>query len=96
MNVRILLFYIITASRRGSISLGNILKFVTASENEPVLGYRMKPSIVFDDNMSSCLPTSNTCINKMTLAIGAMLPEDREVLFNYFDYAFVNNYFGRA
>ena len=74
--------------------MGDIMKFVTGSENKPVLGYGMKPTVCFNENVLSCLPTSNTCINRMTLAIGDNVPEDKVQMFAYFDYAFVNNYFG--
>ena len=33
--------------RGGSITLGYILRFVSGSEKEPLLGFRLHPSIVF-------------------------------------------------
>ena len=50
------------ASRRGEISLEDVLKFVT----------------------------------KLTLPVGSIVTDDKEVVFSFFDYAFVNNYFGRV
>lgn len=76
--------------------MGDVLKFITGAINEPVLGYGMKPTITFDEKMPSCLPTSNTCINRLTLAIGEKVPEDKERIYTYFDYAFANSYFGRV
>ena len=83
------------AGRRGSIKLENILKFVTASENEPVLGYGIEPRIEFA-NAESAFPTANTCINKLTLVIGEKLPADNERMFDIFDLTFVNEHFGLA
>ncbi|XP_068689840.1 uncharacterized protein [Montipora foliosa] len=87
----------VAAGRRadGNISLGNILKFVTGSENEPVLGFQMKPSISFDAGMPSCLPISNTCINGLSLPVGGIVPNDKVDAFSFFDYAFLNDFFGR-
>jgi hypothetical protein len=42
------------------------------------------------------LPTANTCINRMNLTRGSIenpLPS-ADVLFNLYDYAFANSYFG--
>lgn len=88
---------LLLAARRanGKISLEDVLKFVTGCETEPVLGFQMKPSIFFDAAMPSCIPTSNTCINRLTLAIGDIVPDGKEELFQFFDYAFLNDYFGR-
>ena len=33
--------------RRGPITLGHILRFVSGSEKEPLLGFHLHPSIVF-------------------------------------------------
>ncbi|CAH3129340.1 unnamed protein product, partial [Pocillopora meandrina] len=78
----------------GNISLCSILKFVTGCENEPVLGFQMKPTICFDTNMPSCLPMGNTCINRLTLPIGENVSMTKEEVFSFFDYAFENDYFG--
>lgn len=84
------------ASRSGAISLEDVLKFVTGSGNEPVLGFSIQPTICFNGAMLSSIPTSNTCINKLTLPVGSIVPDNKEVGFSFFDYAFVNNYFGRV
>ena len=83
-----------SAGRRDNVSLPKILKFVTGSEIEPVLGYAIDPRIEFDKYAPSALPTSNTCINKLTLAIGDNLPPDRSDIYDFFDYAFTSDYFG--
>ncbi|MEW8547182.1 MAG: hypothetical protein AB2693_27030 [Candidatus Thiodiazotropha sp.] len=75
--------------------MSKILKFTTGSEEEPVLGFHMKPSVHFVHS-HSFLPTANTCINRLNLTIPAEdseMPED-DMLFSLFDYAFSNSYFG--
>ena len=71
-----------------------ILKFVTGSEVEPVLGYGVSPHITFDSRMTSFFPTSNTCINRLTLATGDCVPGNEDESYSMFDLAFVNDYFG--
>lgn len=69
---------------------------MTGADEEPVLGYAIKPSIEFALTATSYLPTSNTCINKLNLFIpenGDDVPTT-EILFGLFDYSFSNNYFG--
>ena len=85
-----------SAGRRqdGNISLERVLKFVTGSENEPVLGFQMRPTIVFKAAVRSCVPMSNTCINRLTLPVGEIVPDVKEEVFSFFDYAFINDYFG--
>ena len=78
------------------MSLGDILRFVTGSETQLILGYGMQPTILFDEYALSCLPTSNTCINKLTLASGSYVPQEKELVFNFFDYGFTNTYFGNV
>ena len=63
------------------MTLETVLKFVTATETEPILGYTIHPHIVFDKYSTSCFPTSNTCVNKLTLPVGACVPEDHEEVF---------------
>ncbi|CAC5414009.1 unnamed protein product [Mytilus coruscus] len=72
-----------------------VLKFATSVEEEPILGFTLHPSLHFSERKSH-LPTGNTCINQLMLTIpenGEKLPED-DVLFNFFDYAFCNAYYG--
>ncbi|KAL3843283.1 hypothetical protein ACJMK2_021225 [Sinanodonta woodiana] len=81
--------------RRGDVTLAKILTFVTGTEEEPVLGFQIKPSIAFQSSLS-LLPTSNTCVNRLNLTIPDTtqeLPTD-DILFSLFDYAFSNSFFG--
>ena len=71
-----------------------ILKFVTRSEMEPVLGYGVSPHITYDSLTASFFPTSNTCINRLTLATGDCVPRSEDETYNIFDLEFVNDYFG--
>ncbi|KAL3873821.1 hypothetical protein ACJMK2_036906 [Sinanodonta woodiana] len=81
--------------RRRDVTLAKIVIFVTGTEEEPVLGIQIKPSIAFQSSLS-LLPTSNTCINRLNLTIPDTtqeLPTD-DILFSLFDYAFSNSFFG--
>ena len=71
-----------------------MLKFVTGSEEEAVLGYGVSPHVVFDRHTVSFLPTSNICINRLTLATGDCVPKEKENNYNLFDYSFSDEYFG--
>lgn len=88
-------YFLIFRRRKGGVSLCSILKFVTGTEEEPVLGFHIHPSIAFVKN-ASLVPTSNTCINKLNLSIpyGNMEVPSEDILFNLNDYAFCNAYFG--
>ena len=55
----------LAGGRRLGISLEDILKFVTGSPIEPLFGFSMAPSLVFDANI--VLPRANTCINQLRL-----------------------------
>ena len=66
----------------------------------PPLGFAMHPSIQFVTAMSSSkwafIPFANTCSQAMRLPIpshGIYLPEE-VLLFEVYDYAFCNSYFG--
>ncbi|CAG2233891.1 unnamed protein product [Mytilus edulis] len=81
--------------RRGDVNLAKVLKFATSVEEEPILGFTLHPSLHFSERKSH-LPTGNTCINRLMLTVpenGGKLPEE-DVLFNFFDYAFCNAYYG--
>lgn len=39
--------FIILGGRRGQVTLGHILKFATGSEDEPVLGFTITPTVTF-------------------------------------------------
>ncbi|KAH3746595.1 hypothetical protein DPMN_181004 [Dreissena polymorpha] len=83
------------SGRRGAVNLGSILRFATGTEEEPALGFALQPSIQFMES-ANFLPTANTCINRMNLS----LPDEsnplplQEELFNLFDLAFCNTFFG--
>lgn len=93
--------FLFTAGRReverGKITLGDVLKFITGSEWEPVLGYTIQPKIVFEENeKGSLIPKSSTCINCLYLPVpGALDPWPRRSdIFELYDLAFCNTYFG--
>lgn len=82
-------------SGRRPSDLRSVLRFTTSAEEEPCLGFALQPSISFVES-SSFLPTANTCINRLNLNIpseGNELPPD-DILFNLFDFAFCNNFYG--
>lgn len=73
--------------------------FVTGMDEEPVLGYTLQPGIMFKEVEASFLPTANTCINQLNLprpTLTKPLPTESSALFELYDYAFLNNYFGMA
>lgn len=87
--------------KRGNVSLEHILQFVSGTDEEPPLGFHTKPSIVFSSAVASSawsfLPTSNTCANVLHLPCPTNevpLPNE-EKLFEVYDMAFSNAYFGR-
>ena len=73
-----------------------ILRFVTGSENEPILGFSIQPCIEFCDSMPSSFPVRNTCANKLTLPCGEIVPKEQDKMFEFYDMAFANQYFGKA
>ncbi|KAL5017178.1 hypothetical protein ScPMuIL_006767 [Solemya velum] len=86
-----------TASGKGQhFTLSSILLFTTGTEEEPTLGFGIHPEIGFPESFASFIPTANTCINKLHL----LRPSEEnplpptEILFNLYDYAFSNSYFG--
>ncbi|XP_052281203.1 uncharacterized protein LOC127878711 [Dreissena polymorpha] len=88
----------VASGRRGSVSLGHILQFATGTDEEPMLGFSIHPSIEFVEVQanSSFIPTANTCINCMKLprpSLEVKLPADTE-LFSLYDYAFMNSFYG--
>ncbi|KAH3752227.1 hypothetical protein DPMN_186842 [Dreissena polymorpha] len=44
------------SERRQPVTLGKVLKFVTGTEEKPVLGFSLKPSIHFSENNHFCHP----------------------------------------
>ena len=94
------------SGQRGEITLGHILQFVTGSDEEPLLGFSVAPSIEFVEATShgtsphtECpfLPTANTCANTLCLprCTNDLLLPSEEQLFNLYDLAFANSYFGK-
>ena len=78
--------------------MGSVLQFLTGADEEPVLGFKIAPFIHFPEVQISFLPTANTCINCLQLpcpqpTLDANLPEDSK-LFEIYDYAFANSYYG--
>lgn len=74
------------------------MRFVSGAEEEPVLGFALKPSITFVEAQTEkdFIPTASTCTNKLFIRRGSPqidLPSEKE-LFNYYDYAFSNEFFG--
>lgn len=79
------------------MSLENILQFVTGMDEEPTLGYTLQPAIAFSEVELSFLPTANTCINQLNLprpSLQKPLPTNNITVFELYDYAFLNCYFG--
>ena len=97
--IRIFFHFLFLAGRRGDITLDYILRFVTGADEEPLLGFKMAPAIVFTTpGRDSFIPTSNTCISQLQLPCGTLsyqLPDDKK-LFKLCDYAFANHYLGQA
>ena len=87
----------ITGGRRGKVNLASILKFVTVTENEPLLGFKMHPSFFIKINKNNFLPSTNTCVNLLNLAraTAEYNLSNEKTLFHLHDYAFVNQYFGQ-
>ena len=74
------------------------MQFGTGTDQEPVLGFVFPPSLKFTPVLSSFLPTANTCINSITVphpTRDCPLPQ-QEQLFDLFDLAFLNTYFGNV
>ena len=92
--------FIPIGGRRGAVSLGHILKFVTGTDKEPVRGFALHPSITFveAESESKMIPTASSCINQLRLPrppVGLKLLEESK-LFSLYDYAFTNDYFGQV
>ena len=89
---------LITGGRRGKVDPGSTLKFVTGTEKEPLLGFKLHPSLFFiKTNEKNFLPSSSTCINRLNLprATAEYNLPDEKTLFHLCNYAFVNQYFGQ-
>ena len=83
--------FFFSGDRRHGLSSSSILTFVTSTDEEPVLGFHIHPSI-----QDSFLPSANTCIGCLRLprpALNVQLP-DTEVLFSLYDMAILNTFLG--
>ena len=76
--------------------MGDVLTFVTGSDEEPVLGYEIHPSIYFAVAVEgNFLPTINVCINRLTLKrVDDITQKFPDNLFTILDYVFANAYYG--
>ena len=90
--------YSVSGGRRGHLTLNSILQFITGAEEEPILGFTIKPSLQFVPVQQSFLPTANTCINALTLPRPTALHQlpTAAQLFSLYDLAFSNSYFGNV
>ena len=89
-------YFFLSGGRRGNITLNHILQFATGGDEEPPLGYAMPPALHFVDAEKGFLPTANICINCLKIPRGSIdnqQPAD-QLLFNLYDFAFANTYFG--
>jgi len=88
------------SGRRKCINLGSILQFATGIDEEPVLGYDLKPSLTFVEAVCvnyGFLPRASTCVNRIHLPRPTQeikLPDD-EKLFEIYDSAFASSFFGQ-
>ena len=91
------------SGQRGAITLGHILQFVTGSDEEPPLGFSVASSIVFVEatshgtNPHTLFYLLLTCANTLSLPrrTNDLLLPSEEQLFNLYDLAFANAYFGK-
>jgi len=86
----------VTSGRRKGVTLAHVLWFTTGSDEEPLLGFKLHPTLLFTEVDNSFLPLANTCINAITLptpSLNVSLPSD-EKLFDLYDCAFLTGYFG--
>ena len=76
--------------------MGDVLTFVTGSDEEPVLGYEIHPSIYFAVAVEgNFLPTANVCINRLTMnRVDDITQKFPDNLFTIFDDAFADAYYG--
>ena len=91
----------VASGQRQGLSLDELLRFATGACEEPCLGFSIHPGIDFAESVDgskwSFIPTASTCINKIYLPTGsrnAELPSEEE-LFEVYDFAFTDRYFGK-
>lgn len=88
----------VQSGRRKRVTLAHVLWFATGSDEEPLLGFKLHPSLLFTAAVQSFLPIANTCINAIILpspTLEISIPPD-EKLFDLYDCAFLNSYFGNV
>ncbi|XP_053383435.1 uncharacterized protein LOC123541168 [Mercenaria mercenaria] len=86
----------VAAGRREKLTLASILVFACSTDEEPLLGFKIQPTIVFCAAGDGFLPTASTCVNSLTLPRATttnQLPGQEE-LFKLYDYAFTNSFYG--
>ena len=84
--------------RRGDLTLNDVIQFVTGAEEEPALGFRLSPTLEFVEFTDSYLPTSNTCINRITLPRPTLQHplQSTNKIHDLYDHAMATKYFGRV
>lgn len=90
------MFCFVIGGRRNGVQMQDILSFATGAGEETVLGFVLQPKLEFVEYTNSFLPTSSTCTNSLRLPhpTGSMVIPPQEKLFDLYDYAFCNAYFG--
>ena len=90
------------SGRRGNVTLNDVLQFVTGADEEPLLGFSASPAIEISeasgDKAWNFVPFANTFANTLYLRRPTLeyhFPSE-QVLFEIFDHAFVNAYFGKV
>ena len=86
---------LISAGRRGSLTLSSNLRFVTSTDEEPFLGFKTDPFRRFHEEQDSYLPTASTWVNSLTVPCPNhinKLPKAKE-LFELYEYAFANTFY---
>ncbi|KAJ8320858.1 hypothetical protein KUTeg_002445 [Tegillarca granosa] len=83
--------YVREIAGRRNISLPDILRFCTGLTSEPVLGFSIQPTVDFIE-LPGNLPSASTCINVLNLPVNTGM--EQKALFEKFDLAFSNQYFG--
>ncbi|GLV46776.1 hypothetical protein CBL_20924, partial [Carabus blaptoides fortunei] len=70
-----------------SVTLANILSFVTGADHEPPLGFATSPNIIFIHEIDSKYPKANTCSLTLYLPVGET---DFDNFVAVMDYAIIN------
>lgn len=83
---------------RSIVTLGHVLQFVTGTDEELVPSFELHPTLLFHEVTVSFVLTANTCSNTLYLPHPTVNipPPDNTALFGFYDYAFLNAYFGNV